>query len=125
MDISGVSNVNPAPSPGSVNSEEAKGQKQNQVNKLVGAKDHRGSNNEKLEELTEEKLEEGIETLNESVENLQKGLKFQIHEESDRMQVQVVDVIEDEVLKELPPEEVLEMLGKIREMVGLIIDETI
>ena len=128
MSISGVNDINPSPSPESMNSGRARTQQQTNVEKLnraAKAETQRESLSDDLEELTEEELEEGIETLNESVQALHKSLKFELHEESDRMQVQVIDVIEDEVLKELPPEEVLDMLGRIRQMVGLIIDERI
>ena len=127
MDISGVNNINPSPASQSVNSEGSRGENQQvrNVDKVARNANNKGRNQDELEEFTEEQIEEGVETLNESVQALHKNLKFQIHEESERMQVQVVDVIEDEILKELPPEEVLDMLGRIQEMVGIIIDEKV
>lgn len=72
-----------------------------------------------------EELEESIEEINKTVEALHKDLRFQVHEKSDRLMVEVIDVIKNEVLKEIPPRQLLDMLGRIREMVGLIIDEKI
>ena len=37
--------------------------------------------------------------------------------------VRVVNVFTDEVIKEIPPEEVLDTVARIREMIGLLIDE--
>jgi len=125
MVISGVNDISPSPASQSLNSEGAKGEQVRNVNKIARNANTTRDQQEELEEFTEEQIEEGVETLNESVEALHKGLKFEIHEESDRMHVQVVDVIEDEVLKELPPEEILDMLGRIQEMVGIIIDEKV
>ncbi|PRX32591.1 flagellar protein FlaG [Orenia metallireducens] len=79
----------------------------------------------KQNQLTKDKLQEDIESLNEAVKPFQQDLKFEIHEKSKRMMVKVMDLKKHKVIKELPPKEVLDMLGKIREMVGLIIDEKI
>jgi flagellar protein FlaG len=37
--------------------------------------------------------------------------------------VKVVDVQNDEVIKEIPPEEVLDTVARIREMIGLLVDK--
>jgi len=39
--------------------------------------------------------------------------------------VQIVDLKTQEVIKELPPEEMLDLEAKIHEMVGLLIDEKV
>lgn len=72
-----------------------------------------------------EELEKGIEEINDTIEALNKDLRFMIHEESDRMMVEVINLDKNEVIKEIPPRELLDMIGRIREMVGLIIDEKI
>lgn len=71
------------------------------------------------------KLEEGVEELNDTVDALHRDLKFKIHEGSDRMMVEVINLDNNEVIKEIPQKEVLDMIGRIREMVGLLIDEKI
>ncbi|WP_027339038.1 flagellar protein FlaG [Halonatronum saccharophilum] len=77
------------------------------------------------EEIEKDSLEEGVEALNETVQSFHKNLSFQLHEDSERMMVKLMDIKSDEVLKEFPPEEILDMLGRIRQAVGLIIDEKI
>ena len=72
-----------------------------------------------------EDLEESIEDINKAVEALHKDLRFQVHEKSERLMVEVIDLVKNEVIKEIPPRQLLDMLGRIREMVGLIIDEKI
>lgn len=72
-----------------------------------------------------EELENSIQELNKTLEALHKDLRFQVHEKSERLMVEVIDLIKNEVIKEIPPRELLDMLGRIREMVGLIIDEKI
>lgn len=70
-------------------------------------------------------LEESVEELNDTIEALHKDLRFQIHEGSERMMVEVINLDNNEIIKEIPPKEVLDMIGRIREMVGLLIDEKI
>ncbi len=72
-----------------------------------------------------EKLKEGIEKLNETIQTFHEELKFEIHEESERMMTKVVNIEKNEVIKKIPPEEILDMIGRIKEMVGLILDEKI
>lgn len=75
--------------------------------------------------LSKEEIEENLEQLNEAVEAVNKNFRFELHEESDRMMVKIIDSKKGEVIKEIPPKETLDMLGRIKEMVGIIIDEKI
>ena len=77
------------------------------------------------EEITREEIEEGVDTLNETVQSFHKDLRFELHEPSERMMTKLVNIQDEEIIKEFPPEEMLDMLGRIREAVGLIIDEKI
>ena len=82
-------------------------------------------NKEDKGDFFEAKLENSVEELNDTIEALHKDLKFRIHEDSDRLMVEVINLDNNEVIKEIPPKEVLDMLGRIREMVGILIDEKI
>jgi len=90
----------------------------------------RGETVEEVQKMADEELqrrvEEEVDEFNETIEGFMvKDLKFQIHDESDRFFVQVVDVIEDEVIKEMPPEEFLDMKARIQDVVGIVIDELV
>ncbi|AGB42113.1 flagellar protein FlaG [Halobacteroides halobius DSM 5150] len=74
---------------------------------------------------TKEKLQEGVNKLNEAVQAFHEELQFELHKESGRLMTKVVNTESNEVIKEIPPKEVLDMLGKIKEMVGLFLDEKI
>ncbi len=76
-------------------------------------------------QMTEEELGDTVESLNETLDALDKGLRFDVHEGTERLMVRIVHRKSDEVLREIPPEEVLDMMAKIQEMVGLLIDERI
>lgn len=49
--------------------------------------------------------------------------EFSYHEATHRVSIKVVDKDTEEVIKEIPPEESLEMLEKMWEMAGLLVDE--
>lgn len=54
-----------------------------------------------------------------------KGIRFQVHKESERMYVEIVDRATGEVIKQIPPEEMLRIAAKFQEFLGLIIDEKV
>lgn len=49
--------------------------------------------------------------------------EFQYHESTKRVSIKVVDKETEEVIKEIPPEETLEMVEKMWEMAGILVDE--
>ncbi len=77
----------------------------------------------------QKKLEEDIKKLNEAVAlvngEINEQLKFKLHKESERMMVQVMNIKKHEVVKEIPAEEVLDLIGRIKEMVGVFLDEKV
>ncbi len=48
---------------------------------------------------------------------------FGIHDKTNRVTIKIVDKETKEVIKELPPEKTLDMLAKVWEMAGIIVDE--
>lgn len=63
------------------------------------------------------------EMMNESARWAHKRLRFRVHDETERVMVQVIDGETDEVIREIPPEEVLDLVSRIHELIGLFIDE--
>jgi len=67
--------------------------------------------------------------LSESVAELQtrsslvnKKLQFEVIDSSNTLQVLVIDADTDEVIREIPPEEAIELAERIRENLGLVLD---
>ena len=54
-----------------------------------------------------------------------KRLKFSVNEELDQVVVKVIDAQTDRVIKEIPPEALQRLHVRIREAIGLLIDEFI
>jgi len=68
------------------------------------------------------------EAIRKAVDNLNKNMKntsaiYGIHEGTNRVTIKLVDKQTKEVIKELPPEKTLDMISKVLEMAGLLVDE--
>ena len=48
---------------------------------------------------------------------------FGIHEGTNRLTIKIIDKESKEVLKELPPEKILDMIAKAWELAGIMVDE--
>ena len=72
---------------------------------------------------TKEELATVAADLSDFMQSLNTHIEFSIHEKSGRMMVKVVDTKTHDVLKEFPPEELLDTIGAIREYVGVLLDK--
>ena len=69
-------------------------------------------------------LQKEIDGLNKWLQGSQKThLKFTLHEELGEYYVQIVNEQTDEVIREIPPKKILDMVAKMYEMIGLLVDE--
>jgi flagellar protein FlaG len=83
---------------------------------------------DKVEERTEEKVTEeqvikAIEKANQKFQYYNTYLEFSIHEETRQIMVKVYR--DEEVIREIPPEKILDMVAQMMEWAGLIVDETV
>ncbi|HHY13195.1 MAG TPA: flagellar protein FlaG [Thermoanaerobacterales bacterium] len=76
-------------------------------------------------ETPQEKLQDSIEALNKTVEVIDKKYEFFIHKESERAVVRVLERATGEVINQIPPEEVLNIIAKIRDIIGVFVDERV
>lgn len=96
---------------------------ENSVQRHVQEQVQEGQNKQK--NISKKELKEGVDQLNKTVQAFKKELKFKLHDKSERMMVEVVNLETHEIIKEIPPKEVLDMIGRIRKMVGLLLDENV
>ncbi|MBP5223686.1 MAG: flagellar protein FlaG [Lachnospiraceae bacterium] len=69
-----------------------------------------------------------IEQIRKAVEKMKRNMPhseavFGIHEGTNRVTIKLVDKDTKEVIKELPPEKTLDMIAKVWEMAGILVDE--
>ena len=70
-----------------------------------------------------EQLKKAIAEMNKKINNSHEEAVFGIHEETNRVMIKILDKETKEVVKEFPPEKTLDMIAKIWEMAGLLVDE--
>lgn len=70
-----------------------------------------------------DELEYIMTELNKFMKMANADIKFELHEKTGRLMVQVVDIKEQEVLKEFPPRAMLDMMAKIGEYIGMLLDK--
>lgn len=71
------------------------------------------------------RLEEAVALINKTMETYGTELRFSIHEGSGEYLVQVIETKNNEVIREIPPERVLNFVAHIKKMLGIIIDKFI
>lgn len=66
-------------------------------------------------------IRKAVEDINKKANNSE--AIFGIHEETNRVTIKIVDKDSKKVIKELPPEKTLDMIAKVWELAGLMVDE--
>ena len=70
-----------------------------------------------------EQLKKAIAEMNKKINNTNEEAVFGIHEKTNRVMIKILDKETKEVIKEFPPEKTLDMIARIWEMAGILVDE--
>ena len=70
---------------------------------------------------SQENIKKMVEEFNKKMGNSE--AIFGIHEGTNRIMIKIVDKETKEVIKEYPPEKTLDMIAKVWEMAGILVDE--
>ena len=68
-----------------------------------------------------EAIKSAVDKLNKNMSNSE--AVFGIHEGTNRVTIKIVDKDTKKVIKELPPEKTLDMIARVWEMAGILVDE--
>jgi flagellar protein FlaG len=106
-----------------VSTQEA-GSPQPQISITVGD----GVSGDANREATDSEQRRSIEALKKAVNEINKQsnnstVQFGIHEETNRITIKILDKSTREVIREFPPEKVLDQIAKAWELAGLMVDE--
>ncbi|MBE5967373.1 MAG: flagellar protein FlaG [Lachnospiraceae bacterium] len=74
-------------------------------------------------EVSEEQLKNAIDKANNQMKPHRTRFEFAYHEETKRVSIKVFDKDTSEVIREIPPEQALDMLEKLWEIAGFLVDE--
>lgn len=70
-------------------------------------------------------LENKVTKANKMIASEKTHLKFEVHEKTHAIMIKIIQSDTGEVIRELPPEKLVDMIAKICEMAGLFIDKKI
>lgn len=74
-------------------------------------------------QVTTADVESAVDETNQMLRYINERLEFSVHEATNRVMVKVLDRDTDEVLREIPPEQMLDLVAKLQELVGLLVDK--
>lgn len=75
------------------------------------------------EQQQSEQLKKAIMEMNRRINNSNEEAVFGVHEDTNRIMIKIMDKETKEVIKEFPPEKTLDMIARIWEMAGILVDE--
>ncbi len=101
-------------------SEGAGGQQQQAANSKQTQQQAAGS---KQAQQQSEQLKKAIAEMNRRINNSNEEAVFGVHEDTNRIMIKIMDKETKEVIKEFPPEKTLDMIARIWEMAGILVDE--
>lgn len=70
-------------------------------------------------------VEGAVQKLNKTMEVYNTELRFSIHEKSGEYYVKVVNPVDNTVIREIPPEKILDMVAYFKEQLGIVVDKFI
>jgi len=73
------------------------------------------------QEATRAQIKKAVEEINRKANNSE--AVWGIHEETNRVTIKIVDKQSKEIIKEFPPDKTLDMISRVWEMAGLMVDE--
>ncbi len=88
-----------------------------------GANQQDGQQNQGQRQPTKDEIKSAISHANKHAHFGNTSAQFSYHEKTKRISVKIFDKDTNEVIREIPPEETLDMIAKMYELAGLMIDE--
>lgn len=70
-----------------------------------------------------QRIESAVKRANNTMRMTKTSCQFQYHEDTNRVSIKVIDKDTEEVIREIPSEEALELIQRMWEMAGILVDE--
>jgi flagellar protein FlaG len=80
--------------------------------------------NSASDRLITEEVENTVDALNEVFEQANVSVRYKVDADTDDVVVMLIDRNTDEVLRQIPPEQILKMRHRLEELMGLLFDST-
>lgn len=75
------------------------------------------------QEFNKDQVQQAVNKMNRTMETYSTELRFQLHEKSGEYIVELINTKDNSVIREIPPERVLNMVAYFKEMLGLVVDK--
>ncbi|MBQ9699574.1 MAG: flagellar protein FlaG [Lachnospiraceae bacterium] len=82
---------------------------------------NQGYESQKRGEASSEQIKKAVSDMNKKMQNT--SAQFGIHEDTGRVTIKLVDKETKDVIKEFPAEKTLEMIARVWELAGIMVDE--
>ena len=70
----------------------------------------------------EDIIQKAADQMNDIAKTFDRSIRFIIHKDSGKIQTEVIDKDTDKVIREIPSDEVLDMIAKLKSYIGTILD---
>lgn len=76
-------------------------------------------------QIPREQLDKALDKANKSFQPFDRRFEVSVHEKTNTIMVKVIDSTNDQVIREIPPEKILDMVAHMLEVAGILIDKKI
>lgn len=115
--------------PGTVNKPEASGAIQSESEKDTGripkGVEFEQSEEDPLKKLSEDEVSTMLDRANQKLTAYDRKFEISVHKGTRRIMVKVIDTIKDEVIREIPPERMLDALANLFDLAGIFVDKKV
>lgn len=73
--------------------------------------------------LSEKVVVDAIDRANRAISGANRKFEFSVHAKTKEIMVKVIDTDTNQVIREVPPEKILDLVARMCEMAGLVVDE--
>lgn len=89
---------------------------------LLGGKNEQVTDNGETR-VSEHSLSKTVDELNDYVQNLHREIQFSVDNDSNKTIIKVIDANTGEVIRQLPPDEMMRLVKRLDELEGLLVRE--
>lgn len=73
--------------------------------------------------ISDKAVMDAVDRVNKAITGSNRQFEFSVHEKTNRIMVKVIDTSTKEIIREIPPEKILDMVAQMWEMAGILVDE--
>jgi flagellar protein FlaG len=83
------------------------------------------ANSKATEKPSQKQVDELVHNLNKSMQDMGTQVSFSVDRDTKHVVIKVIDTVTKEVVRQIPPEEMLRVSENIRKLIGVRVDQTI